>query len=59
MEFYDKEAMAFGPDYIIPTPMDPRLIDYVPPAVAKAAVDSGIARTGYPSHYPPLDNAAS
>ena len=59
LQFYGKDEMAFGPDYIIPTPMDPRLIDYVPAAVAKAAVDSGMARTGYPAHYPPLDNAAS
>jgi len=59
LQFYGKDDMAFGPDYIIPTPMDPRLIDYVPAAVAKAAVDSGMARTGYPAHYPPPDNAAS
>jgi malate dehydrogenase (oxaloacetate-decarboxylating)(NADP+) len=34
----------FGPDYIIPVPFDPRLIFFVPPAVAKAAMDSGVAR---------------
>jgi malate dehydrogenase (oxaloacetate-decarboxylating)(NADP+) len=34
----------FGPDYIIPVPFDPRLIHYVPPAVAKAAMDTGVAR---------------
>ncbi|MDT3684923.1 MAG: NADP-dependent malic enzyme [Pseudorhodoplanes sp.] len=34
----------FGPDYIIPVPFDPRLISYVPPAVAKAAMESGVAR---------------
>jgi malate dehydrogenase (oxaloacetate-decarboxylating)(NADP+) len=34
----------FGPDYIIPVPFDPRLIWYVPPAVAKAAMDTGVAR---------------
>ena len=34
----------FGPDYIIPVPFDPRLIYTVPPAVAKAAMDSGVAR---------------
>jgi len=34
----------FGPDYIIPVPFDPRLIAYVPPAVAKAAIDTGVAR---------------
>jgi len=34
----------FGSDYIIPVPFDPRLISYVPPAVAKAAMDTGVAR---------------
>jgi malate dehydrogenase (oxaloacetate-decarboxylating)(NADP+) len=34
----------FGPDYIIPVPFDPRLIWYVPPAVAKAAMDTDVAR---------------
>ncbi len=59
LKAYRLEAMSFGPDYIIPTPLDPRLIDYIPPAVAKAAVDSGVARTGYPEHYPqvPVDIA--
>jgi malate dehydrogenase (oxaloacetate-decarboxylating)(NADP+) len=34
----------YGPDYIIPVPFDPRLISYVPPAVARAAADTGVAR---------------
>src|SRR6186713_412340 len=34
----------YGPDYIIPVPFDPRLISHVPPAVARAAMDSGVAR---------------
>ncbi len=34
----------YGPDYIIPVPFDPRLISYIPPAVAKAAMDTGVAR---------------
>jgi malate dehydrogenase (oxaloacetate-decarboxylating)(NADP+) len=34
----------YGPDYIIPVPFDPRLISYVPPAIAKAAMDTGVAR---------------
>jgi malate dehydrogenase (oxaloacetate-decarboxylating)(NADP+) len=34
----------FGPDYIIPVPFDPRLISTIPPAVAKAAMDTGVAR---------------
>ena len=49
---YGMDSMTFGPDYIIPKPFDPRLIDYVPPAVARAAVDTGVARSGYPTHYP-------
>ncbi len=36
--------LTFGPDYIIPNAFDPRLISWVPPAVAKAAIDSGVAR---------------
>ena len=35
---------TFGPEYIIPAPFDPRLISRVPPAVARAAMDSGVAR---------------
>jgi malate dehydrogenase (oxaloacetate-decarboxylating)(NADP+) len=35
---------SFGPDYIIPAPFDPRLMEVVPAAVAKAAMDSGVAR---------------
>ena len=36
--------LKFGPEYIIPNAFDPRLIAWVPPAVAKAAMDSGVAR---------------
>jgi malate dehydrogenase (oxaloacetate-decarboxylating)(NADP+) len=41
---YAGQRPTFGPDYIIPTPFDPRLISYVPPLVAKAAMDTGVAR---------------
>jgi malate dehydrogenase (oxaloacetate-decarboxylating)(NADP+) len=41
---YSGERLAYGPDYIIPAPFDPRLIWAVPSAVAKAAMDSGVAR---------------
>ncbi|MCC5995579.1 MAG: NADP-dependent malic enzyme [Oceanicaulis sp.] len=37
-------ALKFGRDYIIPSPFDPRLISFVPPYVARAAVESGVAR---------------
>jgi malate dehydrogenase (oxaloacetate-decarboxylating)(NADP+) len=50
---YGVEHMEFGPQYIIPKPFDPRLRDYIPPAIAQAAVDSGAARVAYPKHYPP------
>jgi malate dehydrogenase (oxaloacetate-decarboxylating)(NADP+) len=36
--------LAFGRDYIIPTPFDPRLISVIPPAVARAGMDTGVAR---------------
>ncbi|MDW8443105.1 MAG: NADP-dependent malic enzyme [Acetobacteraceae bacterium] len=36
--------LKYGPDYILPLPFDPRLISRVPPAVAKAAMDTGVAR---------------
>jgi len=49
-----KGSLCFGPDYIIPTPFDPRLRDYIPPAVARAAVGTGVARTPYPEHYPQI-----
>ena len=41
---YAGRRLRFGPDYIIPVPFDPRLITVVPPAVAQAAMDSGVAR---------------
>jgi malate dehydrogenase (oxaloacetate-decarboxylating)(NADP+) len=40
---YGIESISFGPEYIIPRPFDPRLIARVAPAVAKAAMDSGVA----------------
>ncbi|RJS94316.1 malic enzyme-like NAD(P)-binding protein [Salinisphaera sp. Q1T1-3] len=52
LEAHDRDEMSFGPDYIIPSPFDPRLIDFVPPAIAAAAIETGVARTDYPSHYP-------
>ncbi len=41
---YSGRKMHYGPDYIIPVPFDPRLITHVPIAVAKAAIESGVAR---------------
>ena len=53
LEAYQLKQLEFSPDYIIPKPFDPRLMDFVPPAVAQAAVDSGVARGGFPKHYRP------
>ncbi len=41
---YNQTSMSFGPEYIIPKPLDPRLLSTVAPAVAKAAVESGVAQ---------------
>jgi len=41
---YHGNRPTFGKDYIIPTPFDPRLISFVPPYVAQAAIDTGVAR---------------
>ncbi len=41
---YRGTRLQFGPEYIIPTPFDPRLISAIPPAVAEAAMASGVAR---------------
>lgn len=41
---YHGSRPQFGPDYIIPTPFDPRLISFIPPFVAQAAMDTGVAR---------------
>ncbi|HTS42941.1 MAG TPA: NADP-dependent malic enzyme [Puia sp.] len=42
---YNEKNIVFGPQYIIPKPLDPRLLSTVAPAVAKAAIESGIAQT--------------
>jgi len=41
---YHGQRPQFGPNYIIPTPFDPRLISFIPPFVAQAAMDTGVAR---------------
>lgn len=41
---YNERNIVFGPNYIIPKPLDPRLLATVAPAVAKAAIDSGVAK---------------
>lgn len=44
LKAYGKANMRFGREYLIPKPMDPRLITTISPAVAKAAMDTGVAR---------------
>ena len=53
LDAYQLKELRFGAEYIIPKPLDPRLIEVVPAAVAQAAIDSGIAARPYPAHYPP------
>ncbi|MGQ3116537.1 MAG: NADP-dependent malic enzyme [Hydrogenophaga sp.] len=45
---YAGEKLAFGPEYLIPKPFDPRLMMKIAPAVAQAAVDSGVAQRPVP-----------
>ncbi len=45
------DSLEFGPEYIIPKPLDSRLLDWIAPAVARAAVDSGVAQLPYPEAY--------
>ncbi len=54
LQAYGLSQLKFGPDYIIPKPLDARLLAIVPPAVARAAIDSGVARAPYPAHYPKI-----
>ena len=42
---YNEKTIAFGPNYIIPKPLDPRLLSTVAPAVARAAIESGVAQS--------------
>lgn len=46
------DALEFGPGYIIPKPLDSRLLGNVAAAVARAAIDTGVAQLPYPAHYP-------
>jgi len=45
LDAYSLVELEYGPDYILPKPMDPRLMPVIAPAVARAAVESGVART--------------
>ena len=52
LDAYGADALEFGTEYIIPKPMDVRLLGVVAAAVAKAAVDTGVAQLPYPANYP-------
>ena len=52
VEAYGGKSLEFGKDYIIPKPLDTRLLTVVSAAVAQAAVDTGVARDPFPAHYP-------
>ena len=56
LKAYHLDSLAFGPEYIIPKPLDPRLIHVVPPAVAMAAIETGVAQADYPELYPKPGN---
>ncbi len=55
LQAYGLDSLESGPDYILPKPLDARLRDAIPPAVARAAVETGVARAPWPKHYPPMD----
>ncbi len=52
LQAFNLERLEFGRDYIIPKPLDARLLGALASAVAQAAVDSGVAQLPYPAHYP-------
>ena len=50
---FNLDSLEFGPDYIIPKPMDHRLLSRIAPAVARAAVETGVSRISMPENYNP------
>ena len=56
LQAYDLDSLESGADYILPKPLDARLREVIPPAVARAAVETGVARAPWPDHYPPMDS---
>ena len=51
LDAYSVVELEFGPDYILPKPMDPRLLPIIAPAVARAAIESGVARAPLDADY--------
>jgi len=54
LKAYSVDKLEFGKDYIIPKPLDSRLMEIVPAYVAKAAIETGVAQLPYPAHYPKI-----
>ena len=51
LKAYNLDHLEFGRDYLVPKPLDPRLLENLPPAIAKAAILTGVAKLDYPEHY--------
>lgn len=52
LQAFNVDKLEFGRDYILPKALDARLLGAIASAVAKAAIDTGVAKLHYPSHYP-------
>ncbi|MGD9591828.1 MAG: malic enzyme-like NAD(P)-binding protein [Candidatus Berkiella sp.] len=52
LKAFEIDELSFGAHYIIPKPTDPRLLPLVSAMVAKAAIETGVAKAPYPAHYP-------
>ncbi len=56
LDAYGLDSLRSGSDYILPKPLDPRLRHVISPAVAKAAIESGVAKGNWPDDYPPMQD---
>lgn len=54
LDAYGLDELQYGTNYILPKPFDPRLIERIPVAVARAAVETGVVRGDWPADYPDL-----
>lgn len=52
LDAYKLDHLEFGREYLVPKPLDPRLLEVVPRAIAKAAIATKVAKLGFPKHYP-------
>ncbi|MBK5413307.1 malic enzyme-like NAD(P)-binding protein [Pseudomonas sp. TH31] len=52
LQAFNVDKLEFGRDYILPKALDARLLGAIAGAVAKAAIDTGVAKLHYPAHYP-------